>query len=82
MITAVFIYSPSDIRKEHVDEAPLLIERDGLQFSLQAPPRVPQPNPLTSDAVAVYAVDNETEEEFQDLFELAQKNEPLLRLKY
>ncbi|SEM53634.1 hypothetical protein SAMN02800694_1427 [Luteibacter sp. UNCMF331Sha3.1] len=82
MITAVFIYTGSDIRTAHVEEAPLLVERDGLQFSLQAPPRVPQPNPLTSEPVAVYALDDETEEEFQDLFELAQKNEPLLRLKY
>jgi len=82
MITAVFIYSQNDIRKERVDDALLVVERDGLQFSLQVPPRPPQPNPLTSDPVAVYALDNETEEEFQDLFEKARKNEPLLRLKY
>lgn len=82
MFTAVFIYTKDDIRAEDVEDAPDVIERDGVSFSLQAPPRVPQPNTHTSNPVAVYAVDNESEEEFQDVFELAQKNSLLLQLKY
>ena len=82
MIIAVFLVAPNDVNTEHVDEAPELIERGGRWFSLRGGPRQPQPTDRAWDPVAVYAPDELTEEEFQELFELNRKRVPELNLKY
>lgn len=82
MIFAVFLIAPDDVKTEHVEEAPELFERDGRWFSLRGGPRQPQTTDRVWDPVAVYAPDELTEEEFQDLFELGKKHVPELNLKY
>ena len=82
MIFAVFLVTPTDAKIEHLEEAPELLERDGRWFSLRGGPRQPQPTDHVWDPVAVYAPDELTEEEFQDLFEASRKRIPELNLKY
>ncbi|MHA6202943.1 hypothetical protein ACXU4B_00795 [Dyella soli] len=82
MIFAVFLVGPNDVKIDHVEEAPELLERDGRWFSLRGGPRRPQPTDHAWDPVAVYAPDELTEEEFQELFELNRKQVPELNLKY
>jgi hypothetical protein len=82
MIIAVFLIAAHDVRTEHVEEAPELLERDGRWFSLRGGPRQPRPTDHAWDPVAVYAPDELTEEEFQELFELNKKGVPELNLKY
>lgn len=82
MILTVFLVAPNDVRIEHVEEAPELLERDGRWFSLRGGPRQPRPTDRIWDPVAVYAPDELTEEEFQDLFELSKKQVPELNLRY
>ena len=82
MIFAVFLDASKEARTEHIEEAPELLQRDGRWFSLRGGPRQPQPTDRIWDPVAVYAPDELTEEEFQDLFELNKKFIPELNLKY
>ncbi|TCV93159.1 hypothetical protein EC912_10519 [Luteibacter rhizovicinus] len=82
MIIAVFLDTSNNVRTEHVAEAPELLQRDGHWYSLRGGPRQPQPTDRAWDPVAVYASDELTEEEFQDLFELNRKRIPELNLKY
>ncbi len=82
MIVAVFLVSPNDVRTERVEEAPELLERDGRWFSLRGGPRQPRSTDRIWDPVAVYAPDELTEEEFQELFELNKQRVPELNLKY
>ena len=82
MIFVVFLVAPDDVRTEQIEEAPELLERDGRWFSLRGGPRQPQPTDHAWDPVAVYAPDELTEEEFQELFELHKKRVPELTLKY
>ncbi len=82
MILTVFLVAPNDVRIEHVEEAPELLEREGHWFSLRGGPRQPLPTDRVWDPVAVYAPDELTEEEFQDLFELNKKQVPELNLRY
>lgn len=82
MILAVFLAAPGHVWTEHVDDAPDLLDRKGLVYSLRGGPRQPRPTDHAWDPVAVYAPDELTEEEFQDLFEANQDHAPELRLKY
>jgi len=82
MISAIFLIAPGNAHTEHVEEAPELLERDGVVYSLRAGPRQPQTTDHVWDPVAVYAADELTEEEFQDLFELNRRHVPELSLKY
>lgn len=82
MIFAVLLVTPDEASIEHLDDAPELLERGGRWFSLRAGPRQPQPTDRVWDPVAVYAPDELTEEEFQDLFEASRKRIPELNLKY
>ncbi|TPG04533.1 hypothetical protein EAH75_00090 [Rhodanobacter glycinis] len=82
MILTVFLVAPNDVRIEHIEEAPELLERDGRWFSLRGGPRQPRPTDRVWDPVAVYAPDELTEEEFQELFELNKKHVPELNLRY
>jgi len=82
MIFAAFLVTPTDATTEQIEEAPELLERDGRWFSLRGGPRQPRPTDRVWDPVAVYAPDELTEEEFQDLYELHRTRIPELNLKY
>lgn len=82
MIFAVFLLSPNEATTEHIEEAPELLERGGRWFSLRGGPRQPRATDRVWDPVAVYAPDELSEEEFQDLFEFNRERIPELNLKY
>jgi hypothetical protein len=82
MIFAVFLVATSDVQTDRIEEATELLERDGRVFSLRGGPRQPLPTDHAWDPVAVYAPDELSEEEFQELFELHRKHIPELNLRY
>lgn len=82
MILAVFLVDPHDVKTERIEEAPELLERQGRWFSLRGGPRQPQTTDRVWEPVAVYAPDELSEEEFQDLYELNRAQVPELNLKY
>jgi hypothetical protein len=82
MISIIFLITPATVKTEHLDEAPELLERDGVLFSLRGGPRQPQATDRVWDPVAVYAPDELTEEEFQALYEAHRQRVPELALKY
>lgn len=82
MIAAIFLIAPNVTRTEHLEEAPELVERDGVSFSLRGGPRQPKPTDRIWDCVAVYAPDELTEEEFQALYEVSRPRVPELNLHY
>ena len=82
MISAIFLIDAHTGRTESLEEAPDLLERDGRVFSLRAGPRQPQATDHVWDPVAVYAPDELTEEEFQELYWANQTRIPELQLKY
>lgn len=82
MISVIFLLGPREVRMESLEEAPELIERDGVVFSLRGGPRQPKPTDRVWDPVAVYANDELTEEEFQDLYEINRPHVPELNLHY
>jgi hypothetical protein len=83
MISVFFLIHADASKVEKLEEAPELLERDGILFSLRGGPRTPQPTDgHTWDPVAVYAPDELTEEEFQTLFEASKKRISELNLKY
>ena len=64
MISAIFLITADTFRKEPVEEAPELLEREGVVYSLRGGPRTPQPTKdKVWDPVAVYAPDELSEEE-------------------
>jgi len=82
VISVIFLLGPREVRTESLEEAPELIERDGVVFSLRGGPRQPKPTDRVWDPVAVYANDELTEEEFQDLYEINRPHVPELNLHY
>lgn len=82
MISAIFLIAPHLVRKERLEEAPELFELDGVAFSLRGGPRQPKPTDRVWDCVAVYARDELTEEEFQQLYETNRPEVPELNLHY
>lgn len=82
MISIIYLVAPHVVKRERLDEAPELIERDGIVFSLRGGPRQPKPTERVWDSVAVYAPDELTEEEFQELYELNRPAVPELNLHY
>ncbi len=82
MISAIFLIAPHVVRTEHLEEAPELLELDGVSFSLRGGPRQPKPTDRVWDCVAVYAPDELTEEEFQDLYAINRPEVPELNLHY
>jgi hypothetical protein len=83
MISVFFLINAHTSKVEQLEEAPELLERDGAVFSLRGGPRTPQPTDgHVWGPVAVYAPDELTEEEFQELFEASKKRISELNLKY
>ncbi|GLQ50589.1 hypothetical protein ACFFJT_10990 [Dyella flava] len=83
MISTVFLINKSTSKVEKLADAPELLERDGVVFSLRGGPRTPRPSGgQVWDPVAVYAPDELTEEEFQELYEAGRQRVDELNLKY
>ncbi|HTV85443.1 MAG TPA: hypothetical protein VME63_08555 [Dyella sp.] len=83
MISTFFLIDAVSSTTEQLDEAPELLERGGILFSLRGGPRTPQPTGNhVWDPVAVYAPDELSEEEFQALFEASRAHIDELNLKY
>jgi hypothetical protein len=82
MISAIFLIAPHVVTTERLEEAPELLERDGIAFSLRGGPRRPKPTDRVWDCVGVYAPDDLTEEEFQELYEVNRPEVPELNLRY
>lgn len=82
MIEIILLLGSDDYAIEHWPEAPDVIDYKGRPFSLRAGPRVPVATDHEFEPVAVYAPDELTEEEFQELFYALQPKVAELRLKY
>ena len=82
MISAVFLIAPNLVAIDRVEEAPEFLDRDGVMFSLRGGPRQPKPTDRVWDCIAVYAPDELSEEEFQDLYEANRPKVPELNLHY
>lgn len=83
MIEIILLLGKDDYAIEHWEQAPDVVDYKGKPFSLRAGPRAPVPTDGSEpEPVAVYAPDELTEEEFQDLFYALQPKIPELALKY
>ncbi|UNK48502.1 hypothetical protein MNR01_12130 [Lysobacter sp. S4-A87] len=82
MIEIILLLGSDDYAIEHWEDAPDLVDYKGRPFSRRAGPRVPVSSDRGIEPVAVYAPDELTEEEFQDLFYALQPKVPELALKY
>jgi hypothetical protein len=83
MISVFFLIKADVSKMEKLEDAPDLLERDGVLFSLRGGPRSPQASDgHTWDPVAVYAPDELTEEEFVALFEASKGRISEFNLKY
>lgn len=82
MIRIILLQGGSRYRREQREDAPELLDYDGVTYSLRAGPRTPQPTDHPWEAVAVYAPDEFNEEEFQEMYETARPQVEELNLKY
>ncbi|OUL31503.1 hypothetical protein BV378_01930 [Nostoc sp. RF31YmG] len=82
MIRVILLQGGSRYRREQRDDAPDLLDVEGVTYSLRAGPRTPQATDHAWDAVAVYAPDDFNEEEFQEMYEAARPQIEELNLKY
>lgn len=82
MIRIILLQGGNRHRLELREDAPELVDYDGVTYSLRAGPRTPQPTDHAWEPVAVYAPDEYNEEEFQDMYEAARHHVEELNLKY
>lgn len=82
MLTLILLHGAARVTREAQAAAPDLLERDGVSYSLRAGPRTPQATDHAWDPVAVYAPDDLSEEEFQDLYAAARAQVPEFNLHY
>lgn len=82
MISAILLIAHNAVEREQREDAPELIERNGVTFSLRGGPRLPRPTHRIWDEVAVYAPDELSEEEFQEWYEANRPNVEELNLHY
>lgn len=73
MFTVVLLLAPDHAEVDHWDDVPLVRTWNGREVSLRAGPRERTSHGEALEPVAVYAPDELTEEEFQDLY-LAHKD--------
>ncbi|WDS34979.1 hypothetical protein [Pseudoxanthomonas sp.] len=72
MINLILLHGDERFSRRLGNEAPELLEHDGLDYSLRAGPRTPRPTAgNSSDPIAVYAPDEATDEEFQEMYAAA-----------
>lgn len=83
MFAVILLMGQNRYAREQWDEAPDQVDYDGHSYSLRAGPRQPQPSAdKVWDPVVVYAPDELTEEEFQEIYELNRTHITELSLKY
>lgn len=82
MFAVILLKGSNRFAREQWEEAPDVVDYEGESYSLRAGPRQPLPTDRQWDPVAVYALDELTEEEFQELYELNRDHIAELGLKY
>ena len=82
MIQAFILYGENEYERASWDQAPGLLEWNGRLLSLRAGPRTPQATDRSWDPIAIYAPDEFTEEEFQELFAKNRQHIAEFNLKY
>jgi len=82
MYAVILLKGPERYARERWEQVPDLVDYEGESYSLRAGPRQPLPTDRQWDPVAVYAPDELTEEEFQDLYESLRTQVAELGLKY
>lgn len=82
MIQLILLHGGARFSREQREDAPELIDREGVWYSLRAGPRTPLPTEHAWDPVAVYAPDELNEEEFQALYSAARTQVPEFNLHY
>lgn len=82
MNCVILLYGDNDYERERWPDLPDLTERRGLVLSRRAGPRTPLPTDHDWEPVSVYAPDDLTEEEFQDLYAANRAHVAELNLKY
>lgn len=82
MYAVILLKGPERYARERWEQVPDLVDYEGESYSLRAGPRQPLPTDRHWDPVAVYAPDELTEEEFQDLYESLRAQVAELGLKY
>lgn len=82
MYAVILLKGLNRYARERWEQVPELVDYEGQCFSLRAGPRQPLPTDQVWDPVVIYAPDELTEEEFQELFELNRQHITELGLKY
>jgi len=69
VINLILLHGDERFSRRTAEEAPELLEQDGLSYSLRAGPRTPLSTiENRHSSIAVYALDEITEEEFQEIY--------------
>lgn len=82
MYAVILLKGQNGFARERWEDLPELAEYEGHHYSLRAGPRQPLPTDQEWDPVAVYAPEEITEEEFQEIYELNRRRITELSLKY
>ncbi len=82
MFVVILLKGQNRYARERWEQLPEVVDYEGHGFSLRAGPRQPLPTTQQWDPVAVYAPDELTEEEFQEIDELNRHHITELGLKY
>ncbi|MQP74429.1 hypothetical protein CQ393_00785 [Stenotrophomonas sp. MYb238] len=82
MYAVILLKGTERYARERWEQVPDLVDYEGESYSLRAGPRQPLPTDRQWDPVAVYAPDELTEEEFQELYESHRTHVAELGLKY
>ena len=82
MFVVILLKGQNRYARERWEQLPEMVEYEGHGFSLRAGPRKPLPTHRQWEQVAVYAPDELTEEEFQEIYELNRSHIAELALKY
>jgi hypothetical protein len=83
VIHLILLHGGEHFSRRRGQEAPELLEHDGQSYSLRAGPRSPMPvTEDPHDPIAVYAPDEVTEEEFQEMYTAARPHVAEFNLTY
>lgn len=82
VVCLILLHGGECFSRQAQQDAPELIEHDGICYSLRAGPRAPLNTEGPGDPVAVYAPDHFNEEEFQNLYASARPHVAEFNLSY
>lgn len=83
VINLILLHGGERFSRRPGKEAPELLEHEGRSYSLRAGPRTPLPTAEGShDPIAVYAPEEITEEEFQEMYTAARPHVTEFNLPY